>query len=560
MRIRTRHLQALRAGMSNAEASAYANDPSSFPACAQSELHATPSTVDGRGTVQSNPAGRNNWLASPAPLSPKPGLSALPDNIGHHQKIYADRLVLHPDRVVFQALLAQNFNAFSEFAFSVVRPGIPFKPNWHLEAMAEKLSQVASGKIRRLIITLPPRSLKSLYASVALPAWFLGHYQWERVVVVSYSDLLTRQHANDFRRLVNDPTYRATFPAMRLERDTDREITTTKRGKRIATSIEGTLTGLGGNLIIVDDPIKLGDAMSESVRARVIEWYRSTLLSRGDDKAMTRIVVVMQRVHDNDLVGYLLEQGGFDILNLPAIAQRAETFDLGDGRTYTRQKSELLHPDHEPAHVLAELKRNMGIAFSAQYQQAPIPPSGRIIKRKWLITYDEIQYQSGDHLIMSWDIALSENELGNYSACVVLLRRREVFYILEVVRGRLPFDTLKQKVMKVKQRYGSAATLLIEDSPISRGLIQSLREQSINVTVHKPETDKRARLIAQSDLFAGGSVRLPRRAEWLEEFTAELLAFPGRHDDQVDALTQGLAWGRHDWAYRPSWGWVQGLH
>jgi predicted phage terminase large subunit-like protein len=462
--------------------------------------------------------------------------------------------------VVFQALLAQNFNAFSEFAFSVVRPGIPFKPNWHLEAMAEKLSQVASGKIRRLIITLPPRSLKSLYASVALPAWFLGHYQWERVVVVSYSDLLTRQHANDFRRLVNDPTYRATFPAMRLERDTDREITTTKRGKRIATSIEGTLTGLGGNLIIVDDPIKLGDAMSESVRARVIEWYRSTLLSRGDDKAMTRIVVVMQRVHDNDLVGYLLEQGGFDILNLPAIAQRAETFDLGDGRTYTRQKSELLHPDHEPAHVLAELKRNMGIAFSAQYQQAPIPPSGRIIKRKWLITYDEIQYQSGDHLIMSWDIALSENELGNYSACVVLLRRREVFYILEVVRGRLPFDTLKQKVMKVKQRYGSAATLLIEDSPISRGLIQSLREQSINVTVHKPETDKRARLIAQSDLFAGGSVRLPRRAEWLEEFTAELLAFPGRHDDQVDALTQGLAWGRHDWAYRPSWGWVQGLH
>jgi predicted phage terminase large subunit-like protein len=210
--------------------------------------------------------------------------------------------------------------------------------------------------------------------------------------------------------------------------------------------------------------------------------------------------------------------------------------------------------------VLAELKRNMGIAFSAQYQQAPIPPSGRIIKRKWLITYDEIQYQSGDHLIMSWDIALSENELGNYSACVVLLRRREVFYILEVVRGRLPFDTLKQKVMKVKQRYGSAATLLIEDYPISRGLIQSLREQSINVTVHKPETDKRARLIAQSDLFAGGSVRLPRRAEWLEEFTAELLAFPGRHDDQVDALTQGLAWGRHDWAYRPSWGWVQGLH
>jgi predicted phage terminase large subunit-like protein len=144
---------------------------------------------------------------------------------------------------------------------------------------------------------------------------------------------------------------------------------------------------------------------------------------------------------------------------------------------------------------------------------------------------------------MSWDIALSETESGDYSACVVLLRRKEVFFILEVVRGRFPFDTLKRKVMDVKKRYGSS-TLLIEDSPISRGLIQSLREQSINVMVSKPETDKRARVIAQTDLFAGGSVRFPRRAAWLEDFTAELLAFPGRHDDQVDALTQGLAWGR----------------
>jgi predicted phage terminase large subunit-like protein len=126
---------------------------------------------------------------------------------------------------------------------------------------------------------------------------------------------------------------------------------------------------------------------------------------------------------------------------------------------------------------------------------------------------------------------------------VVLLRRKEVFYVLEVVRGRFPFDALKRKVMEVKKRYGSS-TLLIEDSPISRGLIQSLREQSINVTTYTPDTDKRARVIAQTDLFAGGSVRFPQRAAWLEEFTAELLAFPGRHDDQVDALTQGLAWGR----------------
>jgi predicted phage terminase large subunit-like protein len=456
----------------------------------------------------------------------------------------AGHLADYAPQVVLQAVLATNLTSFTEFAFGVVRPDIVFKPNWHFEAVTHKLSEVASGEVRRLIITLPPRNLKSLCASVALPAWFLGRNPSERVVVVSYSDVLARTHANDFRLVVNHPIYQASFPAMRLERDTDREITTTKRGKRFATSIDGTLTGLGGNLIIIDDPLKLGDAMSESVRTRVIDWYRSTLLSRADDKKAARIVLVMQRVHQDDLAGYLQEQGGFEVLNLPAIAQRNETYFLGDGRTYDRQKGELLHPEHEPAHVLAELKREMGpIAFSAQYQQSPIPPGGAIIKRKWLTPYDDIRQQSGDRIIMSWDIALSEAETGDYSACVVLLRRKEVFYILEVVRGRFPFDALKRKVMEVKQRYGSS-TLLIEDSPISRGLIQSLREKSINVTTYKPDTDKQARVIAQTDLFAGGSVRFPRRAAWLEDFTAELLAFPGRHDDQVDALTQGLAWGR----------------
>ena len=296
----------------------------------------------------------------------------------------------YPPGLVLRATLALDFMAFTEFAFGVVRPNTLFKPNWHLEALAHKLSQVASGEVRRLIVTMPPRNLKSLFASVALPAWFLGHNPSERVVTVSYSDQLARTHANDFRRLVNDPLYQATFPAMRLARDTEREIVTTMRGKRYTTSIEGTLTGLGGNLVIIDDPLKQDDAHSEAVRRRTIEWYRSTLLSRPDDKQVARILLVMQRVHQDDLAGYLEEQGGFEILNLPAIATQTKTYELGGGRTYVRQQGELLHPSHEPASVLLELKREMGpIAFSAQYQQSPIPPGGTIIKRKWFVFYDD---------------------------------------------------------------------------------------------------------------------------------------------------------------------------
>jgi predicted phage terminase large subunit-like protein len=449
----------------------------------------------------------------------------------------------YPPQLVFQALLANDLTAFIEFAFSVLRPGVVFKPNWHLEAIACKLAQVESGKNRRLIMTLPPRHLKSI-CLVAFAAWYLGRNPSARIVSVSYSDALARTHASDFRLLVNHPIYRAAFPGMRLARDTDREIITTMRGKRIATSIDGTLTGLGGDLIIIDDPIKAGDAMSESVRDRVNEWYRSTLVTRADDKTEARIVVVMQRVHQDDLVGYLLEQGSFDVLNLPAIAQREETYLLTAGRTYTRYKGEILHPAHEPVEVLAKLKKEMGpIAFSAQYQQSPVPPGGTIIKRNWLKTYDPIDSKPGDRIIISWDIALSERETGDYSACVVLLNRGEFFYILEVVRGRFPFDALKRKVIEVKKRYGSS-TLLIEDCPISRGLIQSLKEQSISVTPYKPDTDKQARVIAQTDLFQAGSILLPKRAAWLEDFVAELLAFPGRHDDQVDALVQALHWKR----------------
>ena len=243
---------------------------------------------------------------------------------------------------------------------------------------ASDVGQDPRSKRRRLIVTIPPRNLKSLFASVALPAWFLGHNPSERVVTVSYSDQLARTHANDFRRLVNNPLYQATFPAMRLARDTDREIVTTMRGKRYTTSIEGTLTGLGGNLVIIDDPLKQEDANSEAVRKRTIEWYRSTLLSRPDDKQVARILLVMQRVHQDDLAGYLEEQGGFEILNLPAIATQTRTYELSGGRSYVRQQGELLHPSHEPESVLRELKREMGRSpFRLSISRARFRPAAR---------------------------------------------------------------------------------------------------------------------------------------------------------------------------------------
>jgi predicted phage terminase large subunit-like protein len=450
---------------------------------------------------------------------------------------------------IFRAFLATDFRAFVEYVFGVLRPGTPFKPNWHIDAMAHKVSQVASGEIKRLIIAVPPRHLKSIIASVALPAWYLGHNPSERVVCVSYSAELAKTHANDFRRVVTDPTYRALFPKMVVARETDSEIHTTLRGRRYATSIQGTLTGRGGNLFIIDDPLKPGDAISQVNRERVIEWYRSTLVTRPDDKQAARVMVVMQRIHVDDLVGYLLDSdAGFEVLSLPAVAQSTTTYDLGGGRTHTREQGDLLHPAHEPAEVLREIKKSMGsMLFSAQYQQSPEPAGGKIIKRKMLQYYSAVVPRPTDRIVLSWDIALSEKEAADYSACVVLLNRGDLYFVIEVIRGKFPFDRLKEKIIEVKERYGSAASLVIEEGGISHGLIQSLREKHVNVVDYKPKGDKEERLIAQIDLFMGGSVRLPKEAPWLEEFVHELLSFPGRHDDQVDALSQGLAWRREEW-------------
>jgi predicted phage terminase large subunit-like protein len=450
---------------------------------------------------------------------------------------------------IFRAILARDFRAFVEYVFGVLRPGTPFKPNWHIDAMAHKVSQVSTGEVKRLIITVPPRHLKSIIASVALPAWYLGHNPSERVVCVSYSAELAKTHANDFRRVVADPVYRAVFPNMIVSRDTDGEIQTTLRGRRYATSIGGTLTGRGGNLIIIDDPLKPSDAVSDVNRQRVIDWYGNTLSTRADDKQTARTVVVMQRIHVEDLVGHLLEtEAGYEVLNLPAVAQSTTTYDLGNGRTHIREQGDLLHPAHEPAEVLRDLKKSMGnMLFSAQYQQAPEPAGGKIIKRKMLRSYSEVERQSNDRIVLSWDIALSEKEAADYSACVVLLNRGDLYYVLEVIRGKFPFDKLKDKIIEVKERYGKAASLVIEDGGISYGLIQALRQKNVNVVDYKPKGDKQERLISQIDLFEGGSVLLPKDAPWLDEFVSELLSFPGRHDDQVDALTQGLAWRREAW-------------
>lgn len=454
----------------------------------------------------------------------------------------------------FQVLLRSDLGFFLERVFATVSPADRFLPNWHIDAIVHHLGLVISGKIKRLIITIPPRYLKSIAASVALPAFVLGRDPTAQIVNVSYAQDLATKHAHDTRVVMLEPWYRRAFPLTRIDKCTEVELTTTARGFRLATSVGGVLTGRGGNIIIVDDPIKPQDAMSDTARVKALDWLENTLFTRLNDKVNGAIIIVMQRLHEDDPVGHLLAKGGWIHLNLPAIAEIRTEIPIGPGRFYVRQPGELLHAEREPQAALDRMKIDLGSAmFSAQYQQAPVPPEGNLIKPEWFKSYGTSPpyWEEGDVFFVSWDTAQKANDLNDFSVGTVWLlksKKREL-YLFDLVRGKFDYPTLRERVIAVHHR-SYASFSLIEDKGSGTALLQDLRRRSdwkdpISVRAMMPVGDKIMRMATVSPIIEEGRVFLPERAPWLDAFLSEVAAFPrGRHDDQVDSLSQALEYVR----------------
>jgi len=414
--------------------------------------------------------------------------------------------------------------------------------NWHICAIAHALEQVRLGKIRRLIITVPPRSLKSIMCSVAFPAFVLGHDPTKRLIVASYSADLAIKFGNDFRTVVNSAEYQAIFPGLRIStiKNTQTEVVTTLNGFRLAISVDGTLTGRGGDIIIIDDPIAAMAALSQKSREHVVNWYFNTLLSRLDDKQNGAIVLVMQRLHEDDLAGVLLRVSDeWTVLSLPAIAERDEEIPIGDQQFHYRRAGDVLHLEREPREVLELLRAQLGPEiYNAQYQQRPAAPGGAMIKRVWVRRYDQLP-ESGQ-IIQSWDVANKQGEENDYSVCTTWLVHKNRYYLIDVLRGRFDFPTLRKKVFE-QAKLHKASQILIEDAGFGTALIQELKTTHLQVVGIKPEHDKKIRMAIQSGKFENGQVSFPKEASWLRDLEDEVFAFPnGRHDDQVDSISQAL--------------------
>jgi predicted phage terminase large subunit-like protein len=450
--------------------------------------------------------------------------------------------MLSPSMAHVYAACRRDLVSFVRKMFHVLNPSAIFHMNWHICAIAYYLEQVRLGKIKRLIITVPPRSLKSIMCSVAFPAFVLGHDPTKRLIVASYSADLAIKHGNDFRKIVNSAEYHGIFPGMRISamKDTQTEVVTTLNGFRLAISVDGALTGRGGDIIIIDDPIAALAAVSQKSREHVANWYFNTLLSRLDDKQNGAIVLVMQRLHEDDLVGVQLRgSDAWTVLSLPAIAQQDEEIPIGNGQVHFRRAGDVLHPEREPREVLESLRAQLGPEiYSAQYQQRPVPPGGATIKRAWLRRYDQPP-QSGQ-VIQSWDVANKQGEENDYSVCSTWRFYDKRYYLIDLLRGRFDFPTLRTKVSQ-QAKLHKASQILIEDAGFGTALIQELKTAHFSVVGVKPEYDKKIRMAIQSAKFANGQVFFPKEAPWLRDLEDELFAFPnGRHDDQVDSISQAL--------------------
>ncbi len=437
---------------------------------------------------------------------------------------------MQPNHRLLQAVLRNHFTSFTAKAFHTVSPGIPYLHNWHIETISEKLNQVIEGKITRLIINIPPRYLKSICVTVAWPAWLLGQNPAIKIMTASYSQALSNKHSQDCRLIINSQWYQDLFPWTRIAKGENQKFkfVTTKRGFRFSTSTGGTATGEGGDILIIDDPQNPNKINSKKYRENTIEWFEQTFVSRLNNKKTGSIVIVMQRLHEEDLSGYLLKHKSkqWELLKIPAI------LDQDTGLT--------LHPEREDLTSLLKLKAELGeYNFSAQYQQEPIPSKGTMLQKAWLKYYSNEQKLEFNQIIQSWDTAIKAKDEHDYSVGITLGINENGYYLLDLVRTKVEFPALLSLVQNFANKW-RPQTILVEDKASGQSLIQSLKLKTPIIAI-KPKFDKITRFASHTPLFEAGKIFIRTEAAWRLQLEQELLGFPkSAHDDQVDALSQAL--------------------
>ena len=449
---------------------------------------------------------------------------------------------------------------FVQRAWHVLEPGV-LHWGWHQQAICEHLEAQARGEIRDLIINVPPRSSKSSITSIALPAWMWANDPSERFVCSSYSQSLSLDLGLQQRRLVESDWYRTRFPHVRIAPDAaaKAKFDTTRQGFRISTSTGGTVTGKGGGWILADDPHSTKKGESAADRKNVITHWRQTLSNRGNDAKSVRRTIIMQRVHEADLSGELLSDGGWEHLCIPQEFEDTKRRATGIGWTDPRtEEGELLQPDRMGPKEVAQAKLDMGpYAYAGQHQQRPAPMEGGIFKAAWWRFWryaweDDIPElkartvvinptQVWDRQLLSFDCAFKKTDDSDLVCGGVWGCRGAENFLLDCVWERLDFVETAQQFQAMTEKWPDAIAKLVEEAANGFAIINSFRAKIPGVLPIKPQGGKDARAYATSPLVAAGNVFLPLHWRKRDAYILEHSSFPNAtHDDAVDMQSQAL--------------------
>jgi len=456
-------------------------------------------------------------------------------------------------------------------AWPVLEPAAPLVNGIHVGAICEHLQAVTEGRIRNLIINVPPGHAKSLLAAVFWPAWVWIDKPETRWLCASYAATLSVRDSLRCRRLIESEWYQQNWGHLyQLTSDQNQKnrYENDRTGYRIATSVGGSATGERADVVVVDDPHSVDQAESDAERRTAVEWFNGTMSTRLNDFATGHKIVIQQRLHEADLTGDLLGKGDFDLLCLPAEFEPERRCTTSIGWTDPRQVAgELLWPDKVTAPHLEQLKVSLGsYRYAGQYQQRPSPAVGGIFQRVWWqywgpahtdLSPVAVRLPDGgvrnipvvrvpaefDTMIQSWDMAFKDKDTSDYVVGQVWGAKGADRFLLDQRRGHLDMPATKEAVRTLSEAWPKAGAKLVEDKANGPAVIQELKHDVDGLIEVQPDGGKIARAHAVSPIVESGNVYLPHPsiAPWVEALIEETAVFPhGRHDDQVDALTQAL--------------------
>lgn len=447
-----------------------------------------------------------------------------------------------------RALGLRSLHEFVKLCWHVIEPGVPFTDNWHIRLVCEYLEKNFRGEIPKLVINQPPGTSKSTIVSVLFMCWAWVQEPGHKFFSASFDRGNVLRDAQRCIDLVTSDFFRARWG--------DRVSINTRNlavlnfathgakpedgvGQRYSSTVGGPVTGKHFDTHVYDDPHK-PLAVSKVTLANVKKWYRGTVANRFRNLKRKRQILIMQRLHDDDMAGFLEKEDGFYVVRLP-MRYEMNGAAVGDPRT---QEGELLCPERIPEYAVAALERSMGsMESAAQLQQRPVPEGGDIFKREWFRFYKGVPARF-DQIIQSWDCTFKdENASSSYVVGQVWGRRGAEFYLLDQVRARMGFVATLMAIKALSAKWRKAVKKLIEDKANGPAVESSLRKTMPGIVMVNPLGGKIARANSCSPLFEAGNVFLPdpEIAPWIGDYMAEFMSFPrGSNDDQVDCTSQAL--------------------